>query len=81
MLGLVPAVRSYFWIFNRYPIIPKGLLNKTKKKPNQLIEMQLMAQDAPAANGCTYRGLFPLPAWQSLEGWAFSMLVGANVLY
>lgn len=43
--------------------------------------MQLMAQDAPAANGCTYRGLFPLPAWQSLEGWAFSMLVGANVLY
>lgn len=77
MLGLVPAVRSYFWIFNRYPIIPKGLLNK---KPNQLIEMQLMAQDAPATNRCTYRGLFSLPAWQSLKGWAFSMPVGANVL-
>lgn len=29
MLVLVPAVRSYFWIFNRCPIIPMGL---TKQK-------------------------------------------------
>lgn len=32
MLGLVPAVESYFWIFNRYPIIPMGLLNKKKTR-------------------------------------------------
>lgn len=46
MLGLVPAVESYFWIFNRYPIIPMGLLNKKKK----LVEMQnmpLLQADVP----------------------------------
>lgn len=32
MLGLVPAVRSYFWIFNRCPIIPMGL---TKQKTHR----------------------------------------------
>lgn len=32
--------------------------------------MQLMAQDAPAANRCAYGGLHALPAWQSLVSWA-----------
>lgn len=43
--------------------------------------MQPMAQDAPATNRCAYGGLHELPAWQSPVSQAFSLPVGANVLF
>lgn len=72
MLGLVPAVESYFWIFNRYPIIPMGLLNKKKNS--------LKCRICPCSKQmCLWRALCP-SAWRSLQSQAFSLPLGVDVL-